>query len=154
MGRLWTDGQLPWELASWCMETRSKRRQQELEAAVIEAPVQTRAQKAARIVGETHPSALTLPTGRKRKQGNPHQADIRSTRRRQEGEGRPDSEAIEEPGQEQHQASNSATLPEEVKADTNLSAEIDHLVHGMDRQRREARRGLEEAAREAEQVGR
>ena len=152
MGKDCTDGQLPWELASWCMETRSKRRQHELEAAVIEAPVLTRAQKAARIVSETQVPALTLPTGRKRKQVHPEQADSRSARRRQESEDRPQSEAIEEAVQGHHQASKSTAPTEQGKAASELAAGIDQLVDGMDRQRREARRGLDEAAREAEQV--
>lgn len=135
------------------METRSKRRQQELEAAVIEAPVLTRAQKAARIVGETQVPALTLPTGRKRKQVHPQQGDTRLARRRQEVEDRRESETIEGAVQGHNRASKSIAPQEEPKVASEIAPEIDQLVDGMDRQRREARRGLDEAAREAEQVG-
>ena len=143
---------LPWEPASWFMETRSKRRQQELEDAAIAAPVQTRAQKAANIASQSLAPALTLPSVRKRKQTTPQQIDTRSSKRRQQVRDRNAANDQAEAGNTQHPSSKRTSGPEDVTGNPTTSARIDQLEEEMDRHRREARRGLDEATREAEQV--
>ena len=133
------------------METRSKRKQQEREAAAIAAPVETRAQKAARTVDTNQAPALELTSGRKRKQQLPQETDTRLPKRHLRAEQR-ESTRASDTGRIQQLVNKKAPTPDEAKDLDSSTARLDQLVQGMDRHRRDARKGLEEAAREAEQV--
>lgn len=133
------------------METRSKRKQQDREAAAIAAPIETRAQKAARIVSETQAPVLELPQARKRKQTSPQGAAARPTRRQTHREERGLTSRLNEAEHIYEQADKKAQAPQGGRGESKPLARADQ-GGGMDRHKRESRKGLDEAAREAEQV--
>ena len=143
---------LPWELASWFMETRGKRKQQELEAAEKIAPVETRARKAARIVGQTQTTETKLPSARKRKQDQLQEPETKPLGKHSRSEQK--QVVAEAAGEERslQQANKKAIALPEVKEPSKSKAESDQIAQEMDRHRRDARKELDEATRDAEQV--
>jgi len=127
------------------METRSKRRQQEIESAVSAAPIQTRAQKAARNKGEAQNTSPAVPAEKKRKQPEPVEPSILSQRKRSRA---PESQAPEKESKDPSSSHQKAS-PRLRKERESLSAEKEE----MDRQRRDARKELEEAARMEQVLG-
>lgn len=135
------------------METRSKRKQQELEAAAVAAPVRTRAQKAARTVGEDEKTLLERAKTTRRRQNPPRPASGRSAKRHNRALERSQGQPIKTADiQQQATGSAPSKASKEVVATGRVPAEADQSQAVMDRHKRDARKGLEEAAREAEQV--
>jgi len=134
------------------METRNKRRQQELESAVTAAPVQTRAQKAARTAGQAQSSATAVPVDKKRKQPEQAEPSKRNLGKRSRA---PDSQAPEkeskEPSSSHQKASPRLRKDQEPPKPWVSAAKAE--VEEMDRQRRDARKELEEAARMEQVLG-
>jgi hypothetical protein len=134
------------------METRNKRRQQEQESAVTAAPVQTRAQKAARIAGQAQSPSTTVPVDKKRKQSEQAEPSKRNLSKRSRA---PESQAPEkvskEPSSSHQKASPRLRKDQEPpKPPVSVAKEV---AEEMDRQRRDARKELEEAARMEQVLG-
>ena len=140
------------------METRGKRKQAEAEAAEIaefEAPVRTRAQKAARLSGQATsniPSSSQNPT----KEQPAKQPAARGRAGRAQGLGHPSQDTGGINAEEPHEASKVLLdRPQRVKEEPDLPSQLAEIKaearEEMDRQRKEGRRGAPSAGRD-EQV--
>ena len=131
------------------METRSKRRQQELESAVSAAPVQTRSQKAAKKQGEVQKTSPAVPVEKKRKQPEPTEPGSHIQRKRSRATVPPAADKeTKELGSPHPKVSPRQQKDQEPPKPSETAEQAD-----MDRQRRDARRELEEAARMEQVLG-
>lgn len=134
------------------METRGKRKQQEQETAERAAPIETRARKAARIVGQTQVTAVRPTSERKRKQTSHQEPESKPARKQSCPRERTVNSEPPNEGAASRQAIKEVPILPEAERTGKSEAPIDQPAESMDRHRRDARKELDEATREAEQV--